>query len=141
MKIRQLYFEGNIVYTYWDEKGFSSSKVKTEKHTQKRQGIVTKVTYQECRKTFSLCVNCGDGIFITEQEDVTHIDNHPDRQLDKVFNIQFNVGKCKYVINYHNGIKRHPDGSKFFDIDVYSNKKKFELRQKQLLNLGYKYKN
>lgn len=57
---------------------------------------------------------------------------------EKTFKIQFNIGKCKYVINHHDGSKKHADGSKFFDIDIYSNKKKFEVKISQLLNLGYK---
>ena len=27
----------------------------------------------------------------------------------KTFNLMYNVGKAKYVVNYHNGIKKHKD--------------------------------
>ena len=40
----------------------------------------------------------------------------------KQFNIMYNIGKCKYVVNYHDGIKTHPDGSPFFDIAIFKNK-------------------
>lgn len=35
-----------------------------------------------------------------------------------------NIGKCKYVVNYHDGIKTHKDGSPFYDIKIFKNKKK-----------------
>ena len=34
-----------------------------------------------------------------------------------------NVGKAKYVVSYSNGKKKHKDGSEFFDIAIFSNKK------------------
>ena len=55
----------------------------------------------------------------------------------KTFNTQTNIGKCKYIINFHDGIKTHQDGSVFFDINILSTKKDFLARQKQLLNQGY----
>jgi hypothetical protein len=41
-------------------------------------------------------------------------------------NIQYNIGKAKYVVNYSDGTKQHPDGSEFFDIAVFKNKKKMD---------------
>jgi putative sterol carrier protein len=38
-------------------------------------------------------------------------------------NIQYNVGKCKYVVNYSKGDKKHKDGSEFFDIAIFKSKK------------------
>ena len=49
----------------------------------------------------------------------------------------YNIGKVKYVINYHNGIDKHKDGSDFFGINTFHNKKKFEARIKELKNEGY----
>ncbi len=34
-----------------------------------------------------------------------------------------NVGHAKYVVNYYTG-KKHPDGSKFYDIAIFKNKRK-----------------
>jgi hypothetical protein len=34
-----------------------------------------------------------------------------------------NVGKAKYVISYYDGVKKHGDGSEFWDIRIFSNKK------------------
>ena len=42
-----------------------------------------------------------------------------------------NVGKVKYLVSYYNG-KKHPDGSKFFDIACFSNKKKRDKFVKKL---------
>ena len=56
----------------------------------------------------------------------------------KVFNTQLNVGKCKYIVNHHDGIKKHPDGSKFFDISIFNNKWFFNSFIKKLKEQGYK---
>ena len=50
----------------------------------------------------------------------------------------YNVGKAKYVINYHNGIKKHKDDSPFYDINIFKNKKYFNSFIKKLLLEGYK---
>lgn len=59
----------------------------------------------------------------------------------KLYNLMYNVGSAKYVINYHNGKDFHKDGSKFFGILLFSNKRKFEKAEKQLLKDGYVYGN
>jgi hypothetical protein len=60
------------------------------------------------------------------------------RKMDKRFNIMFNVGSSKYVVNFHDGKQQHNDSSDFFDIAIFSNKKKFEAFQKELLSKGYR---
>lgn len=55
----------------------------------------------------------------------------------KRFNLMYNIGKVKYVINYHNGIDKHKDGSDFFGIYTFHNKKKFEAKIKELKSYGY----
>jgi len=55
----------------------------------------------------------------------------------KLFNIQYNIGKAKYVINYHNGISKHSDGSNFYDIAVFTSKRKFEILKESLLCKGF----
>lgn len=42
----------------------------------------------------------------------------------KHFNILYNVGSSKYVVNYHDGLKTHKDGSEFYDIALFDNKRK-----------------
>jgi hypothetical protein len=57
----------------------------------------------------------------------------------KVFNEQENIGKAKYVVNFHDGVKQHKDGSPFFDIKIFTNKKKKAPFIKSLEEQGYTY--
>lgn len=61
--------------------------------------------------------------------------------MEKQFNTMYNVGRAKYVINSHDGQKTHKDGSPFFDLDTFSNKRKFEAAKKELIRAGYKETN
>lgn len=54
------------------------------------------------------------------------------------FYVQNNIGKSKYVVNYHDGIQTHLDGSEFFYIHIFKNKKKLNVFVKELLDAGYK---
>lgn len=60
-----------------------------------------------------------------------------DKKVNKVFNTRFNIGKAKYVINFHDGIKTHADGSPFFEIECFSNKKKFLDAKKEMVKNGF----
>ena len=55
----------------------------------------------------------------------------------KRFHIQSNIGKAKYVVNYHDGSKKHRDGSNFFDIAIFKNKKKLNELISSLVVKGY----
>ena len=55
----------------------------------------------------------------------------------KNYNIQYNVGKVKYLVNYHNGVSKHTDGSKFYDIATFTNKEKFNVFITSLECKGY----
>jgi len=44
----------------------------------------------------------------------------------KEFNIRSNIGKAKYVVNYHDGIKKHKDGSQVYELYPVKNKKAME---------------
>lgn len=54
------------------------------------------------------------------------------------YNIRHNIGKAKYVVNFHNGEKQHKDGSKFFDIKIFSNKKHRDKFVTSLRQQGYR---
>lgn len=55
----------------------------------------------------------------------------------KTYSIQYNIGKVKYVVNHHDGIKTHNDGSKFYDIAIFSNKQKMNAFINELKTKGY----
>jgi len=55
----------------------------------------------------------------------------------KRFNTMSNIGRAKYLVNYHDGIKKHNDGSDFFDIEIFKNKKKLNAFIVGLVNNGY----
>lgn len=57
--------------------------------------------------------------------------------LDKDYYIQHNVGKAKYVLNYHDGEKRHEDGSRFYDVFLTNNKKELSKKIVELRKQGY----
>jgi len=57
--------------------------------------------------------------------------------LNKTYNVQYNVGKVKYLVNYHNGTKFHKDNSKFYDIQTYKNKALFNNFIELLNKQGY----
>lgn len=55
----------------------------------------------------------------------------------KRFYIRYNIGKAKYVVCHHNGNKTHQDGSDFFDIAIFKNKKKLNEFISTLQSNGY----
>jgi hypothetical protein len=50
----------------------------------------------------------------------------------------FSVGRAKYVVNYHDGIKTHGDGSPFYDMSIFKNKTDLNAFVSQLDGEGYK---
>ena len=46
----------------------------------------------------------------------------------KKYNIMYGVGKAKYVVNFHDGEKKHKDGSEFYDIQIFKNMKDLKIR-------------
>ena len=53
------------------------------------------------------------------------------------FYIQHHIGKAKHVVNFHDGVKKHPDGSNFYDIAIFKNKKKMDNFISELKKSGY----
>ena len=49
------------------------------------------------------------------------------------------IGKAKYTISYHDGKKKHKDGSDFFDIQIFRNKKDLAKFVNSLHKGGYVY--
>jgi len=61
-------------------------------------------------------------------------------QKKKFYNVMFNVGKIKYLVNFHNGVSKHSDGSAFYDVRAFKNKKNLNAFNKSLESKGYVYK-
>lgn len=55
----------------------------------------------------------------------------------KRFKQQDGIGSSKYTISYHDGKKKHKDGSDFFDIQIFKNKPELEAFKKDLVSKGF----
>ncbi len=55
----------------------------------------------------------------------------------KRYKEQHGIGKSKYTVSFHDGKKTHPDGSDFFDIKIFKNKKALNAFIKELKADGY----
>lgn len=53
------------------------------------------------------------------------------------FYLMTGIGKARYVVNYHNGVKTHKDGSPFYDIALFGNKRKAQAFMRDLRAQGY----
>lgn len=56
----------------------------------------------------------------------------------KRYYVTYNVGRVKYLLNTHNGVDTHADGSPFFGCECFNNKKKLAARIKELESEGYR---
>ena len=55
----------------------------------------------------------------------------------KSYYVKQNIGKCRYVVNFHDGVKTHADGSAFFDIRIAHNKRELNAIVADLQCSGY----
>lgn len=53
----------------------------------------------------------------------------------------FGIGRCRYAVSYHDGVSTHKDGSPFFGIALFRNKKKMQKFINGLEQDGYTEKN
>lgn len=74
---------------------------------------------------------------------VADLDAHILAQVDdqppatRRYYLMDNVGSCKYTVNYHDGQKTHDDGSAFYDIRIFANKRKRDGFVRELRTDGY----
>jgi hypothetical protein len=61
-------------------------------------------------------------------------------QTGKIYNTMYGVGKAKYVVNFHDGVKKHKDGSPFYEIEIFKNKVQFNNFIEKLESEGYSKK-
>lgn len=66
---------------------------------------------------------------------VARTKHHP--YCGKNYYIMYNVGKVKYLVNFHDGQKTHPDGSRFYDVKTFRSKRKMESYIRELIADGY----
>jgi hypothetical protein len=57
----------------------------------------------------------------------------------KKFRMQYGIGSAKYLVSFHDGEKKHKDGSEFWDIEIFKNKKKLYAFMDDLRKNGYVY--
>jgi hypothetical protein len=57
--------------------------------------------------------------------------------MAKKFHLQDNIGRAKYTVSFHDGVKTHPDGSPFYDIRTFTSKKKKTQFVETLKSQGY----
>lgn len=55
----------------------------------------------------------------------------------KKYRVQYNIGKAKYVVSYSDSTNQHEDGSIFFDIKIFKNKKALSAFISDLTKQGY----
>lgn len=46
--------------------------------------------------------------------------------MNKTYHTQYGIGRVKYVVSFHDGVKTHKDGSPFSDVRLFKNKRKME---------------
>lgn len=54
--------------------------------------------------------------------------------MENQFRINPQIGRVKYSISFHDGIKKHNDGSDFWDIKIFKNKVDFNKAIKKYTN-------
>jgi hypothetical protein len=57
--------------------------------------------------------------------------------MEKLYKLYYNIGKSKYVVSYYDGIKKHNDGSRFYDMAIFKNKRKLKQFIKELDSQQY----
>jgi len=56
----------------------------------------------------------------------------------KTFYEMENVGRARYTVNFHDGVSVHKDGSEFYALRIFSNRKAKDAFTKQLRADGYR---
>lgn len=59
----------------------------------------------------------------------------------KEFYVRDRIGMARHVVNHHDGVKTHPDGSKFFDLTICRNKRNLKKFVADLRRQGYVERN
>lgn len=57
------------------------------------------------------------------------------------YNVMYGVGKVKYLVNTHDGVSTHKDGSPFYGCYCFKNKAEMDKYITTLEQQGYRYSN
>jgi hypothetical protein len=55
----------------------------------------------------------------------------------RIYQDNYQIGKTRHSVSFHDGIKVHKDGSPFFDLQIFSKRKEKEKFIRGLENIGY----
>ena len=55
----------------------------------------------------------------------------------KKYMVNPQIGKVKHSISWYDGIQKHKDGSDFYAINTFKNKKNLAIFEKSLINQGF----
>jgi hypothetical protein len=58
-------------------------------------------------------------------------------EAKKTYKVQDGIGKAKYTVSFHDGKKKHKDGSPFYDIKIFKTKTVQRVFIQQLIKKGY----
>ena len=94
---------------------------------------VTTAAYKDKKDAEKWAKDLG-GVTMIVKKKVKGIDEGKKRYYQKD-----GIGKAKYTISYHDGKKKHKDGSDFFDIQIFKNKKDLAKFVNALHKGGYVY--
>jgi len=94
---------------------------------------VTTAAYKDKKDAEKWAKDLG-GVTMIVKKKVKGIDEGKKRYYQKD-----GIGKAKYTISYHDGKKTHKDGSDFFDIQIFKNKKDLAKFVNTLHKAGYVY--
>lgn len=65
------------------------------------------------------------------------VGNAKKKSIGKVYYEMHGIGRAKYTVNFHDGVSTHDDGSPFFDIKIFKNKKDLQDFIDKLEKEGY----
>ena len=90
---------------------------------------------------FAKSLGNNHNTMILDKQSMKNVKGVDVKEGKKRFKRQDGIGKAKYTISYHDGKKKHKDGSDFFDIKIFKNKKDLSDFVGTLVKQGYKLTN
>ena len=90
---------------------------------------------------FAKSLGNNHNTMILDKQSMKNVKGVDVKEGKKRFKRQDGIGKSKYTISYHDGKKKHKDGSDFFDIKIFKNKKDLSDFVGSLVKQGYKLTN